>query len=157
MSHDIVRTTFERYPISEQIVLTGQPQPEAWAHLAAQGVRFVINLRSDPERAALQAANAAQHGITSVHLQLPAYELDAEHVALFEQALAQAGERTVLVQCRTASRSGLLWGLKRMIVDGWDRVSAETELVNAGYDAESMDVFDFCFDDYFERAAEPAA
>lgn len=46
------------YHVSDCVVLAGQPEPETWAELAACGFSTVINIRSDPARAAAQAKKA---------------------------------------------------------------------------------------------------
>jgi uncharacterized protein (TIGR01244 family) len=143
-----------QYRVTEALVLAGQPQPQDWAHLVRQGYRLVVNLRSDPERAAVEGRNAEAAGLRYLHLPLPAYELEPEHLAELRQALAQADGGKVFLHCRTASRVALLWMLNRMVHEGWSQEEAEAELRAAGYDEKSMEVFTFCTEDYLERAAE---
>jgi uncharacterized protein (TIGR01244 family) len=136
------------------VVLAGQPQPEEMAHLAEQGLRTVINLRRDPGRSAIERANAEAAGLEYIHLPLPAYELEPQHLAEFQQAIA--GKEGLYIHCRSASRVALLWMLHRMVNEGWPRKDAEAELQAAGYTEESMEVFTFCTDDYLERVTEAA-
>lgn len=150
-------TSMVEYAVADQVVLAGQPQPEDWAILANRGFGLVINIRSDADRAAKQAANAAAAGLRYIHLTIPAYELERPHLQKFRDALAQAHpDEKVLFHCRTASRTGLVWLLSRIIFDGWSHEAATAELHAAGYDADSMDVFAFCSEDYFERAETAA-
>jgi uncharacterized protein (TIGR01244 family) len=145
---------FERmveFPVTDRVVLAGQPQPDDWNKLARRGFGTIINIRRDPEKAAAQAKRAEAAGLTYVHLHLPAYELEPEHLAAFEDTLNRAGPGKILVHCRTASRTGLLWMLNRNANHGWSREQAEAELEAAGYDEDAMDVFLFCAEDYFER------
>lgn len=145
------------YVVTEDVVLAGQPQPTDWAKLAGLGFGLVINIRSSAERARQQAESARAAGLQYIHLSIPAYELERPHIEQFVQALAQQPPgKKVLFHCRTASRTGLVWLLKRVLVDGWPQAQAEAELQAAGYDADSMDVFAFCAEDYFERAGETA-
>ena len=61
---------FERmveFPITEQVVLAGQPQLDDWQKLARRGFSTVINIRSDPERAACQAKKS-ESGRLELHL-----------------------------------------------------------------------------------------
>lgn len=146
--------TMVEYAIAGGVVLAGQPQPEDWAGLARRGFSLVVNIRSDPDRAAKQAANASAAGLRSIHLPLPTYELEPPHLERFQEALEEANGKKALVHCRTASRTALLWMLKRIVYDGWSREEAEAELAAAGYGDEDMDVFNFCADDYFERTVE---
>lgn len=144
--------TVVEYNMGDCVVLAGQPQPDDMAELARQGIRTVINLRRDPARGAVEAGNAAAAGLDYVHLPLPAYELEPEHLRQFQQAID--GKEGLYVHCRSGSRVALLWMLHRMENQGWPREKAEAELRAAGYDEESMEVFDFCATDYSERTAE---
>jgi uncharacterized protein (TIGR01244 family) len=147
--HDVIV-----YTISEQVVLAGQPQPADWAQFASAGFGRVINLRSDPERAAQQAQAASAAGLDYLHLPLPAYELEPHHLAQFSAAVQQAPAGKLLIHCRTASRVALLWMLHRIEHDGVSQEEAEAELRAAGYDDDAMETFTFCSEDFFERAAQ---
>ncbi len=142
------------YRINDRVVLAGQPEPDEWAEVAEQGYRTVINMRSDPERAAVEGHNAEQAGLTYMHLPLPTYEIEPEHISSFRAAIEQAGEGGLMIHCRTASRVALLWMLDRMVNEGWTQEQAEAELRDAGYGDSSMETFTFCAEDYFERMAE---
>lgn len=144
-----------RYDIDGRLTLAGQPQPEDWAALAAEGFAAVVNMRSDPERAATQARGAEAAGLRYLHLPLPAYELEPEHLAAFHAAMA-AQEGRVVLHCRSATRVALMWLLERVVYDGWTRERAEGALRAAGYGDDSLETFAFCADDYFERAGAPA-
>lgn len=141
-----------RYDIDERLTLAGQPQPEHWAALAAEGFQVVINMRSDPERAAIQQRNAEAAGLRYIHLPLPVYELEPDHLEQYHQTIA-AEQGRVFLHCRSATRVALMWLLDRIVYDGWSREQAEAALRAAGYDDDAMETFAFCMDDYFERAA----
>lgn len=146
------RADLLRYDIDERLTLAGQPQPEDWAALAAEGFQVVINMRSDPERAASQQQNAEAAGLRYIHLPLPVYELEPEHLEQYHQTLA-ATQGRVFLHCRSATRVALMWLLDRIMYDGWTREQAEAALRAAGYDDDAMETFAFCTDDYLERAA----
>lgn len=141
------------YPVTEHVVLAGQPEPADWARLAGAGFDVVVNIRSDADRAAVQAASAHTAGLDYIHLPLPVYELEDVHLAQFHAALTDAlnGRHKALIHCRTASRTALLWLLDRVQYQGWTQAQAEAELEAAGYTADDMAVFQFCAEDYFER------
>ena len=147
-------TTMVEYPLANGIVLAGQPQPEDWPKLAERGFTLVVNMRSVSERAATQAENAEAAGIRTLHLPLPAYELEPVHLEAFREVVRRADEEQVMIHCRTASRTALLWMLQRISYDGWSREAAEAELRAAGYGDEDLEVFNYCAEDYFERAVE---
>lgn len=146
----------EEYLITPGLTLAGQPQPADWTGLRAEGYTRIINMRTDPERSQLEAANVAAAGLDYLFLPLPAYELAPDHLAHFHQALAPTRpDERLYLHCRTATRVALLWLLHRQVYDGWSRAAATAELQAAGYDAAALEVFNFCADDYFERAALP--
>ena len=141
------------FAVTDKIILAGQPEPEDWVRLAQQGFSLVVNVRSDPQRAAAQADKAHAEGLAYQHLTVPAYELETAHIQAFRDALAAAAEGKVLVHCRTASRVALMWMLHRMVNDGWNQQQAEAELQQAGYSDDDMDVFRYCTEDFLERAS----
>jgi uncharacterized protein (TIGR01244 family) len=149
---------FERmveFSVTEQVVLAGQPQPDDWQKLAERGFSTVINIRSDPERAACQAKKAKAAGLSYIYLEVPTYEMEPEHIDAFYNVLNSVNHGKILIHCRTASRTGLLWMLNRVSNFGWSREQAEAELQAAGYDEDAMDVFSFCAEDFFERTTVP--
>lgn len=143
--------SFPVYQVNDDVLLAGQPQPHEWAVLAKQGWKVVLNIRSDPERAAQQAEMARAAGLAYVYLPVPAYELETEHLAQIAAVIEQHRNGLVL-QCRTASRVGLLWMLYRMEYQGWSAEAAQTELNQAGYEPDTMEGLVFCVEDYAERA-----
>ncbi|MCG3211453.1 MAG: hypothetical protein FOGNACKC_05099 [Anaerolineae bacterium] len=144
------------YPISDTLVLAGQPGPTDWAKLAQRGFTTVLNIRQDPARAAEQAQLAQAAGLRHIHLPLPAYELEPEHIAEFDRVISQPDNGKILFHCRSASRTGLVWMLKRTTRDGWTAEQAEAELRAAGYGDDNIDTFLFCAEDYFERTITPS-
>ncbi len=143
--------SFIRYEVEPLLTLAGQPEREDWATIAAEGFTVVINMRSDPERAATQKSSAEAVGMQYIHLPLPAYLLEPEDLATYHE-LMRAQQGRVFLHCRTATRVALIWLLEKVVYAGWSREQAEAVLRAAGYGEDSMDTFIFCADDYFERA-----
>lgn len=139
------------YPVTSEVLLAAQPQIDDWQWFAAAGYQTVLNLRGDAERAAAQQANAEAAGLRYIHVPWPAYELEAEHVAELARIVESPDTGKLVFHCRSATRVGLMWMLYRVLHGGWSRDQAEAELRAAGYDAESMETFDFCATDFFER------
>jgi uncharacterized protein (TIGR01244 family) len=142
------------YAVTPEVLLAAQPQPEDWAKLVEAGYTTVINLRSDPERSAIEQRNAEAAGLRYFHRPWPAYELEREHVDELAELIEAPDAGRVVFHCRSATRVGLMWLLYRQLHHGWSREQAEAELRAAGYDDESLETFGFCADDYFERARE---
>ncbi len=150
----VEQPTFVLYRLNDEVTLAGQPQPEEVEWLRRQGYRSVLNIRTDPILGAVEGRNVERAGLAYRFLPLPAYELELEHVRRFGQAVREL-PKPLFFHCRTASRTGLLWMLHRMLNEGWSREAAEAELRAAGYGDGDMEVFNFCVDDFFER--QPAA
>jgi len=144
------RGALTRYDIDACLTLAGQPEPEDWMRLAAEGFEVVINMRSSAQRAAIQQRHAASAGLRYIHLPLPAYELEPEHLADFH-ALMQGQTGRVFLHCRSATRVALIWLLERVVYAHWSQARAEAALRAAGYDEDAMETFAFCAADYFER------
>lgn len=139
------------YAVTPSVLLAAQPQPEDWQRLAAAGIQTILNIRSDPARAAIQAANAEAAGLRYIHAPWPAYELAPEHLAEFTALVEAPATGPICIHCRSATRVGLLWMLYRIEHCGWSREEAEAELRAAGYDDDSLETFAFCTDDYLDR------
>jgi uncharacterized protein (TIGR01244 family) len=144
------------FQIAPNVLLAGQPEPEDWETLRRRGYRLIVNMRSDADRAAAQAAAAKAADLDYVHLPLPAYELEAEHLTEFSNLITQHQDEPMVIHCRTASRVALVWMLHRVVQEGLSHEEAEAELRAAGYDEDSMETFLFCAEDFFDRASELA-
>jgi uncharacterized protein (TIGR01244 family) len=148
---------FYGYAVTPDVLLAAQPQIEDWARLAGEGYTTVLNLRGDAERAALQGRNAEAAGLRYIYRPWPAYELEREHIDQLASLLAAPETGRLVFHCRSATRVGLMWLLYRQLHHGWTREQAVAELVAAGYDADSLETFEFCADDYFDRNNEVVA
>lgn len=143
------------FPITEQVVLAAQPQPEDWWHLVAEGFHSIVNVRADKERALVEGHNAEAAGLSYIHLPLPAgCDFEGDHVASFCQALPQVGEQKTILHCRSGWRVGLLWILHRMINYTSTLEEAIAELRAAGYVDNDIRRYKFYVQDFFERQEE---
>ncbi len=143
------------YPVSDRLVMAGQPSSKDWTRLAESGFQTVVNIRRDPIRAREQAEQAKAAGLRYIHLPLPAYALEAGHIEAFDAIISHPDNGKTLFHCRSASRTGLVWMLKRTVVDRWTKAEAEVELRAGGYDDDNIETFLFCTEDYFERTVSP--
>ncbi|WP_322512737.1 protein tyrosine phosphatase family protein [Chloroflexus sp.] len=156
LQHQTEIAPLRSYAVTDQVLLAAQPQPEDWQRFAEAGYKTVLNIRSDPERAAVQAANARAAGLRYIHAPWPAYELEPEHLAEFARIVEDPETGKLVFHCRSATRVGLIWMLYRIVHQGWTREQAEAELRAAGYDDDAMETFDFCAGDFFERIGTQA-
>jgi uncharacterized protein (TIGR01244 family) len=148
---------FYGYAVTPDVLLAAQPQVEDWARLAAEGYTTVLNLRGDPDRAAVQARNAEAAGLRYIYRPWPAYELEREHIDELASLIEAPETGRLVFHCRSATRVGLMWLIYRQLHHGWTRDQALAELIAAGYDADSLETFSFCADDYFDRTGEAVA
>ena len=93
----------------EDLLTAGQPAPDAWATLPAQGVTTVINLRPDAElQGRDEAAEVADAGLAYHHIPVAgADDLTADNAARLWRLLESA-EGRVLVHCASGNRAGAL-------------------------------------------------
>ncbi|WP_368563393.1 sulfur transferase domain-containing protein [Pseudoxanthomonas sp. UTMC 1351] len=101
-----------------------QPTPNDLAALSRQGVRTVIDLRTDEEdRGFDEAAEVERQGMHYVRLPIGgADDLTAENATLLKQALDQSGDG-VLLHCASGNRVGAL--LAMMAAQHEDATPAE--------------------------------
>ncbi|MBX0330926.1 protein tyrosine phosphatase family protein [Oscillochloris sp. ZM17-4] len=151
LQHQTEAAQLRSYAVTPDVLLATQPQPEDWELLAAQGYRTVLNLRGDAARAAEQRAAAEAAGLRYIYRPWPAYALEPDHVAELAQIVADPETGRLVFHCRSATRVGLMWMLYRQHHQGWTTERAEAELRAAGYDDDSLETFDFCASDFFER------
>ncbi|KAB8140620.1 hypothetical protein F8S13_22995 [Chloroflexia bacterium SDU3-3] len=152
MMPNMEREGLLEYAVGGEVLLAAQPQPEDFMGLLGRGVRTVINLRGDAERAALERQNAEAAGLCYIHLPLPMHELEPQHLAEAARAIAEV-EGGLCIHCRGARRASLLWALYRVVHLGWSPAEALAELAAAGYNGEAIDACAYCIDDYLERTA----
>jgi uncharacterized protein (TIGR01244 family) len=143
------------FPITEQVVLAAQPQPEDWSHLVAEGFHTIVNIRADRERALVEGHNADAAGLCYLYLPLPAvYDFEVEHVGRFREALKKVAKDKTLFHCRSGWRVGLLWMLNRVIHEAWTPEEAIAELRAAGYVERDIMNYQFYLQYFFEREEE---
>jgi uncharacterized protein (TIGR01244 family) len=146
---------FNAFPISEQVVLAGQPQPADWSHLVAEGFHTIVNIRADRERGLIEGHYAEAAGLSYIHLPLPAgCDFEADHVARFSHLLQPVSQEKIIFHCCTGWRVGLLWILHRMINEEWTLEEAITELRALGYHNDDIRRYKFYVPDFFEREEE---
>lgn len=101
------------------LLTSGQPDPEAWPRLAADGVRAVINLRPDAELDGRDVAvEVAASGLD--YLQIPvagAGDVTTDKATALWHAM-RAVDGLVLVHCASGNRVGALMALAAAEHDG---------------------------------------
>lgn len=93
----------------EDLLTAGQPAPDAWATLPAQGVTTIVNLRPGAEQPGRdEAAEVAAAGLAYHHLPVAGGDdLTADNAARLWR-LIEGAEGRVLVHCASGNRVGAL-------------------------------------------------
>ena len=105
--------------VTPQFCTGGQPRPDHFAKLKADGVKAVLNLRqpsehrADEERAAVEAAGLKYFNVP-VNFQNPT---DAS-VDEFLRLTDEASNRPMFIHCTAAIRVGAYWAIRRALRDG---------------------------------------
>lgn len=95
-----------------RLYCAGQPDAQDLERLAADGVRWVVNLRPPSELAFDEADCVRRLGMHYVNIPVatPA-DLNRANARALHDALARAGEDAVLLHCGTSNRVGALIAL----------------------------------------------
>jgi len=123
--------------ISTDFCTGGQPRPEHFAQLKAEGVRSVLSLRppteyrNDEEADAVKAAGMKFFNIPVVY-STPTNEQADEFLKITDDP----ANRPMFIHCTAAIRAGAFWMIRRIVRDhwNWDDALAEARkvgLVNA--------------------------
>jgi uncharacterized protein (TIGR01244 family) len=119
--------------VNDQFCTGGQPRPEAFAQLKANGVKAVINLRTPGEHeAALEEAAVKEAGLR--YFNIPVVYLDPrdEQVDEFLELTDDPANRPAFIHCTAAIRVGAFWMIRRVLRDGFTIAQAEEEARRVG-------------------------
>jgi protein tyrosine/serine phosphatase len=121
-------------PVGDRLFRGGQPKPGGYARLARLGVKTVVNLRDDDERARSEGEEARAAGLR--YYNVPFGRLGRPSDAEVERVLRLIGapeNQPVFVHCqRGADRTGLVVAVYRMTHDGWTAERAQEEANRLG-------------------------
>jgi protein tyrosine/serine phosphatase len=138
--------------VGPRLYRSGQPSDrrvlptKAWERLASLGISEVIKLNHDSEGLDDEAGH---HGIRVHYAPIQPFEQPrdlfaepdrstlAEIAGLIRQV--QESRKTWLVHCSNGQdRTGLVIGMIRLAMDGWDKRRAWQEMLDRGYHAELL-------------------
>jgi len=123
--------------VNQEFCTGGQPRPEHFAALKAQGVKAVINLRTPGEhRADEEQAAVAQAGLRYFNVPVVYTAPQDASVDEFLKLTDDPANRPAFIHCTAAIRVGAFWLIRRVVRDGltWEAALAEARkvgLVNA--------------------------
>jgi uncharacterized protein (TIGR01244 family) len=129
--------------VTPEFCTGGQPRPEHFAKLRADGIKAVLNLRqpsehrADEEKQAVEAAGLKYFNIP-VSYQNPA---DAD-VDQFLKITDDPSNRPMFIHCTAAIRVGAFWMIRRVLRDGLSIDAALEEAKKVGLrEAPHLDQF----------------
>ena len=123
--------------VNKEFCTAGQPRPEHFAKLEADGVKAVLNLRTPGEhRAEEEKAEVERLGMK--YFNIPVVYTAPTHTQVdeFLKITDDPANRPMFIHCTAAIRVGAFWLIRRVARDGytWDAALAEARkvgLVNA--------------------------
>ncbi len=119
--------------VDATVACGGSTEPEAFAALAADGFRSVINLRLPTEPGVAEEAEVVEAaGLRYVHLPLDGAAPDPAVAERFLDVIADPTLAPVYIHCASANRVGAVWAIKRVVHDGWTRERALEEATAIG-------------------------
>lgn len=116
--------------VSDDLYRGAQPTAEGFRQLKAMGVKTVINLRyfyNDRDKIA---------GTDLAYEEIPmnTWHAEDEDVVRFLQLVADQNRAPFFVHCHYgADRSGMLFGVYRIVIQGWTKDEAIAEMTQGGF------------------------
>ena len=120
--------------IDERFATGGQPTDAAFAKLAANGYRAVLNLRTAAEGVDLKHEQEAieKAGMRYINIPVVSSAPRAEQVEDFIKAVKDTNNQPMLIHCGSANRVGAFWMIHRVIDQGWPEDKASEEATKVG-------------------------
>lgn len=119
--------------VSPEFCTGGQPRPEHFAKLKANGVKAVLNLRTPEEhRASEEQAAAEQAGLKYFNVPGVFTAPQDAQVDAFLRLTDAPENRPMFIHCAAAVRVGGFWLIRRVVRDGWGWDAAVTEARKVG-------------------------
>lgn len=130
--------------IDATVACAGATSVEAIPAIKADGFKAIINLRQASEEganveAAQQAATAA--GLKYIHIPFNGADPKSDAVDQFLVAVKNPANSPVFIHCASANRAGMMWLIKRVVVDGWPLEKATAEAERAGLTSPRLKAF----------------
>lgn len=121
--------------LNATVACAGATGAEVIPALRAEGFKAIINLRQASEPGAdVEATRAAAEaaGLKYHHIPVSGAQLKTETVDQFLAAVKDPANSPVYIHCASANRVGMMWLIKRVVVDGWTVEKATAEAERAG-------------------------
>ena len=118
------------HKVSEDLYRGAQPTAEGIRQLEKFGIKTVINLRSvHSDRDELAGTN-----LTYEHINMKTWHPEDKEVIRFLQIVTDKSRTPVFVHCqRGADRTGTMYAIYRIAVQGWSKSEAVEEMTKGGF------------------------
>jgi uncharacterized protein (TIGR01244 family) len=146
------------HQVNANLYRGGQPKEGGLQRLAGLGIKTVINLRDDDERARAEEKEARAAGLRYFNIPLDNFGKPADEKIDRVLALINASEnQPVFVHCkRGADRTGTVIAIYRISHDGWTSEQAKAEAKRYGIGFWQVGMKDYIHDYYERRSAGKA-
>ncbi len=118
--------------LNEKFATAGQPKTEAFAKLAKQGFRAVLNLRTAEEGAEQEREQVEKAGLRYLNIPVVTANPKPEQVPEFIKAVKDPANQPMLIHCGGAQRVGAFWMIYRVTDQGWSEEKAMEEATKIG-------------------------
>src|SRR5262245_21387608 len=129
--------------VDEKLATGGQPTDAAFAKLAANGYRSVLNLRTASEGVDLKHEQEAveKAGMRYVNIPVVASSPKPEQAEEFIKAVKNKDNQPMLIHCGSANRVGAFLMIYRVVELGWPEAKALEESTRVGLTSPVMKKF----------------
>jgi uncharacterized protein (TIGR01244 family) len=139
------------HAVNTLIYRGGQPKPGGIKKLVGLGIKTVINLRDNDERAQSEEQEVKAAGLVYINRPLPRWDSPGEQQVKELLSLLTAADKPVFVHCKRGSdRTGVLIAIYRIEHDGWTSERAKAEANRYGMGFWQLEMKDYIHD-YYER------
>jgi len=122
------------HKVSGDLYRGGHPSAESLTRLKAMSIRTVVSLRAfNVHRDRLEGL-----GLRYVHISFKPNHPEDEDVVRFLKVLEDPANRPVFVHCKWGTdRCGMMTAVYRIVVQGWTKERALSEMERLGYEEET--------------------
>jgi uncharacterized protein (TIGR01244 family) len=121
--------------VDATVACAGATTVDAIPALKAEGFKAIVNLRQATEPGAdidRSKAVAQDAGLTYIHIPFSGSDPSTGAVDEFVRAMKDPSNSPVFIHCASANRAGMMWMIKRVMIDGWSVEKASEEAERAG-------------------------
>jgi uncharacterized protein (TIGR01244 family) len=140
--------------VNKKLYRGGQPRRDSIPKLAGLGVKTIINLRDDDEKARMEAKDAKAAGLNYFNIPLKRFGRPTDSQIDRVLSLIDAEENgTVFIHCQKGEdRTGMIIALYRISRDGWTGDDAIQEAKRFGMGFWQVQMKDYISDYFRDRS-----